>query len=261
MFKSKSCFGGFLFATMKSPDVLFAPESPVLTSSMNASTSQNNPTAGQRAENEYMMYVLNDRTEKTWVGPHKRDPSAPHNSFCEICNKNEACVSYGKNSILNCGYCNVVVHLKCMKRYKKNFIRPKTGTWMCYYCKDSIDESKGTFEYEKRRAERIRRQIMAQITIARYFRKYVARKYFITIYTVIIKLQIMFRVRKRKKQFLLLRQSKLRSIKVKINTCIDLIPREKVSPTSAASVAAAASVIKQKKDNYFYILVTGGFVL
>lgn len=190
--------------------------------------------------------------EPVWVPPQRIHPSAmAHNNFCEVCNKLEP-LSIGK-AILKCIYCNVIAHVQCLKKRQKNFeIHSSKRNWVCFYCVDALKNSKETYDHAVDVAAKFRRRNEAQIIIAKYFRRYSARKHYVAVYTVIIMLQIQFRVRRRKLQFFMQRQSKIRAIRLKIYACTDLFPADRLN----SLINGGGSSPMKRKDNYFYVIVT-----
>jgi hypothetical protein len=96
----------------------------------------------------------------------------------------------------------------------------------------------------------------SQILIAKTWRKYKQRNWYISIYSAIVRLQIQFQVRKRKRQFLLSVQGKLRTIKLKISniTNIQLFDREGLKLNNNSISSPGQSKVK-KREYCLYVIV------
>ena len=150
---------------------------------------------------------------REWIEPHLNDKITTFNRNCEVCFQpvSNSC------EVLRCIYCNVVGHLSCLQNYKLNKTCEKP--WTCFCCIDELEHDRKVYEQEKSkgRVEDVRKN--SQIIIARNWRRYMARKGYLRIYSVIVKMQILFQIRQRKKAFLQSIQSKIRPIKIKLIRC------------------------------------------
>ena len=178
-----------------------------------------------------LNYVnLDDISTKTWPEPKKFNPLFARNCLCDICSQVGGLFG---DIILPCIYCNVIMHFSCLYKaigkpgsieeafsIKDNFI--------CFYCLDSLDNSLNTFESEKNFAAKFRTLNDSQTTIAKHWRRYYEQKRFVKIYSLILHIQLLYRLNKRKTLFLEKRFVKLRPLKIKIIKCDNvLIAREK----------------------------------
>ena len=156
----------------------------------------------------------------------------PRNLNCEIC---LSLASYSSD-VLQCIYCNVVCHAKCLQRFQSNLLYPQRN-WVCFLCVDELDASRSHFEGKRQAQIDFQLKSAAQVIIAKYFRGYSARKFYIRIYTIIVRLQIMFNIRRRKRAFMFNTQAKLRPMKLFIVKCTGLVicDREAFKGMMAAS--------------------------
>eukprot|EP01039_Chlorochromonas_danica_P003835 gene3835-4188_t len=153
-----------------------------------------------------------------WIQPRAQDSLvAKHNFNCEIC----LTPGTSKNILLKCIYCNVVCHVDCLQRYIRQ--ARHVEKWICFYCLDYYDNSRETHEQEKINQVRYEKMKKAQVIVAKSWRRYAARKWYLRIYLLIIRLQVMFHVRRRKKMFILSLQNKLRPMKIRLIRCDDLV--------------------------------------
>lgn len=192
--------------------------------------------------------------KKKWIQPQINDGRIQHNYDCEVCQSRTSI----SNEILKCVYCNVVCHKSCAQQYyrKSQITSPKM--WICFFCVDYLDDSRARFERERREVTGFERNIQAQTIIAKYWRRYVCRNFYIRVYTIVVKLQIMYHVRHRKRDFMLSLQEKLRPVKLKIIKCHNLVVTDR--DTNKKRPAGFASPSKEKalinREYHFYFIIT-----
>jgi hypothetical protein len=222
-------------------------------------------------EQLYQLFIHSRHRTKeikhTWVNPKVNDITVSHNKACEICTKffTDTCL------IIPCIYCNVICHINCLQKYKK-IDEKDTKSWVCFYCEDSFAYDLSLHE-RATHAEQYRQLIYAsQLMISKHWRRYSQRLWYIRIYSAIVRLQIQFQVRKRKRQFLHSVQAKLRTIKCRVTSLLQLalFDREakaintnaatstSTTTSSAASLSSPTSKITKvrKREYLIYIIVT-----
>ena len=163
-----------------------------------------------------------------WIQPKAQDAvTAKHNFNCEIC------LQHGTSSdqLMKCIYCNVVCHFPCLKKFYKSSRFEKQ--WICFYCVDYLDDSRRTYDEDLKSCVNYELHKKCQIMVAKNFRRYIVRKWYLRIYLLIVRLQVMFHVRRRKKMFMATLQSKLRPMKLRLIRCTNLVVsgRETNNPT------------------------------
>lgn len=219
-----------------------------------------------------------DPPMKMWIQPQvqaSHNSSGSRNLNCEICFR---LASYSSD-VLHCVYCNVVCHVTCLQQFYSK-VRP-SKRWVCFLCVDELDHSRQYYENDKLAVWEHELRIQAQITISKYWRRYKCRKFYLRIYTIIVQLQVMYNIRRRKRAFLFNTQAKLRPMKLHINHChnLTILDREATkanqqhihalqvghhgstaTPSEDSSVVSKTSKnspTKPKKREYeVYILVT-----
>lgn len=107
-----------------------------------------------------------------------------------------------------------------MMEFHKKLVPSKE--WICFYCIDFLDDSKSVHEMKQLESRNFAKHTKAQITIAKYTRRFLARSFYIKIYNLIVYMQVRFRVNKRKQAFHKQVQSKLRPFNIKITRCSNL---------------------------------------
>jgi hypothetical protein len=198
---------------------------------------------------------------RKWIEP-KRCVTT-HNALCELCRKtfpNHA------GAILNCIYCNVVCHVKCMTEFHQR-LNPKKE-WICFYCIDYLDESKQTHKTKQENNLCLAKFTHSQIVVAKYWRRFSARKFYIQIYNLIVYLQVRFRVNRRKAAFHKQVQGKMRPFTLRIIRCSNLnldltnkkglaARRKKESAgTHAGGDAEHSSGAEEPESNFIYVVAT-----
>ena len=187
---------------------------------------------------------------KSWIQPKPFDLTMYHNTLCEFCGgmvgtRNSDCT-------LMCMYCNVSVHKMCLWNIRKSFLmdnsHPMNGSWICMYCIDSLDDSKRIFEKERENATSMKSMIKSQIVIAKYWRRMRCRRAYLIIYKVILKIQIWFRLKKRKSTFLLKKLEKLRVMKINIESA------EEILICTGKSSSNSPMAIKSVPNSYYAIV-------
>lgn len=206
---------------------------------------------------------------KKWVPPKVLDPTEKHNSLCELCNRAIG-QRHTENDLL-CLYCNVSVHRSCLfndsnqlllslplnltKDIQESAIvackQPENvdfGSWTCFYCIDSIKESRRVFELHINTAKNIKTLIAAQSTIAKYWRRWRDRRTYLRIYRVALTIQIWYRLKRNKVLFLKRKMEKLRPVVITIDCCENLtICQDKTTSTGPAKSS------KQAVANYYIV--------
>lgn len=203
-------------------------------------------------------FVENDPiVARKWVQPKRC--VTQHNSLCEICRKffpNHA------GAKLHCVYCNVVCHTECMKEFHKKLVPSKE--WICFYCIDFLDDSKSIHDMKQMESRNFAKHTKAQIVIAKYTRRFLARSFFIKIYNLIVYMQVRFRVNKRKQAFHRQVQSKLRPFHIKIVKCsnLNLDSDKRAQGKRRGSLAGGggadpdAPATNSEVTDYVYVVVT-----
>ena len=74
--------------------------------------------------------------------------------------------------------------------------------WICYHCIDSLDTSRAHFELDREDAKAMQEKMIAQIFIAKRRRGFNEKRLYRKVRDIIMRIQIWFRIRKRKKAFL-----------------------------------------------------------
>lgn len=164
-----------------------------------------------------------------------------------------------------CIYCNVALHRGCLidieRRYSSDESRIKelqlisNDSWICFYCIESLNDSKSLFENELKTAMNYKMMLKSQIIIAKYWRRMQNRKNYASIYKCILKLQVWFRLLRNKRQYKRRRLEKRRIIKVSVGHVENLqIYSNKVLSTSSkvdkpipASVYVIIAVVDQAR--------------
>lgn len=191
---------------------------------------------------------------QSWVQPKVQSSlDIRHNFNCEVC------LMHGTSAdpLLQCIYCNVVCHVACLRRFFHSARYDEH--WICFYCVDYLDNSRKVFEQERKTHATYHLSKHAQIVIAREWRRFAARKHYLRIYLLIVRLQVMFHVRRRKKMFMLTLQNKLRPMKLRIMRCHGLVAAGSSAGAGGKSPIAPSRQQPngaRRKDNSFYVLVT-----
>ena len=183
--------------------------------------------------------------KRKWIHPKPLNPTVHHNTLCEFCSG----LVGGRNSdcTLMCIYCNVVVHRNCLLSTKKQLFSPNVKTirkinsksWVCFYCIESLDNSKMIFDREQNTAKNYQIMVGAQIIIAKYWRRRMERRRYLNICKVVLKLQVWFRLRKKRRIYLQRKLEKLRVIKRTIEHAENvLVCTEKASSPKAERATA-----------------------
>lgn len=157
-------------------------------------------------------------------------------------------------------------HVTCMTNFQKSLV--PTKEWICFYCIDYLDESKARHKQKQSENLNLTKCTRSQIIIAKYWRRFVDRRFYIKIYNLIVYLQVKFRVNKRKQAFHKQVQNKLRPFHLRISKCsnlnLDLSSKRahgKARRDSVGSGAGAATSAQQEQEvslesHFLYIVVT-----
>ena len=157
-----------------------------------------------------LMKVCQDTYD--WKAPVEKD-YARRNQTCEICSR---FISLSNNT-LQCIYCNVVFHLSCCQEYYPKMNHTNKEHWVCYYCQDSLQYDKHYHERATATKEAYIKFNSSQIIISRNWRMYHQYREYGRMYALIVKLQMRFRLKCRKKELLISMQKKLRTVKLRIS--------------------------------------------
>eukprot|EP01036_Dinobryon_divergens_P039374 gene39374-51890_t len=164
---------------------------------------------------------------RKWTQPKPLNPTIHHNTLCEFCSG----LVGGRNSdcTLMCIYCNVVVHKNCLMIKRRSFLSPASindhidkTCWVCFYCIESLHDSEMKFEQEQSAAKNYQIMVKAQTVIAKYWRRRMERKRYLGIYKVVLKLQVWFQLRRKRRFFMQRKLEKLRVIKITIENAENL---------------------------------------
>lgn len=194
--------------------------------------------------------------EKKWVQPRQHEVIT-HNINCEIC---LAPTSISR-MLLKCVYCNIVCHQTCLQKFYKNFHIRDPKMWICFYCVDDLDDSRSRFDREHQELIDHDLRIQAQIIIAKYWRRFVSRCFYLRVYTTVVKLQIIYHVRHRKRDFMQSLQAKLRPIKIRIIKCSHIMVMDSKSSVATSNNptsnnASSPKNKNMKKEHHFFMIVT-----
>lgn len=206
---------------------------------LNAASKTRTPIMVKKAtgpkDNDSLSPVKSDSPIPTWIQPRRLDVTLKHNQFCDMC-----IASHKLSPHVHCVYCNIMVHEECMQKYQKNF--KAVPDWICYHCVDYLDDSRRVFDAYMVEKANIG---ATQVKIASLWRMYSARKHYIMVYNIIVKIQVFFRIRQRRRNFVNRRQEKLRPMKVFITSIENL-----------TSVDHSFRTTSNKMPTKFYVLVT-----
>ncbi len=223
---------------MKSPISNFSPGGRGEFFSPSKSPSKLNLSAsspiGQHLYNFFIhSKEKNKEIHHTWIQPKETGTNALHNSSCEICSQ----FATFSREVLQCIYCNVVCHRSCLENQLNSLNSPSVSSvltsvdhkgWVCFYCQDSLQYDLQLHDTATMIEEYRQLVYRSQTMIAKHWRRYLRRSWYIRVYSAIVRMQIQFQVKKRKRVFLHSVQSKLRTIKIKIYqiTQLFLLDRE-----------------------------------
>ena len=150
-----------------------------------------------------------------------------------------------------------------MTNFQKS-LNPKKE-WICFYCIDFLDESKRTHRNKQEESLSFAKYTRAQIMIAKYWRRFVALKFYVRIYNLIVFLQVRFRVNQRKKSFHKQVQGKLRPFHLRISRCsymnLDLSDRKtgkqrRDSLPATGNTNNSGTVTTSNEPHFVYVIAT-----
>ena len=191
--------------------------------------------------------------KRKWTQPKPLNPIINHNTLCEFCSG----LVGGRNSdcTLMCIYCNVVVHKNCLLRVERSFSsngnaihKINSKSWVCFYCIEYLDDSKMMFDREQNTAKNYQIMVGAQIIIAKYWRRRMERRRFLKIYKVVLKLQMWFQLRKKRRLYLQRKLEKLRVIKITIEYA------ENVLVCGDKTLANSSKAEKAASNSYYVVI-------
>ena len=173
--------------------------------------------------------------------------------MCEFCSG----LVGGRNSdcTLMCIYCNVVVHRNCLMVKRRSIsssipmnARIRNTSWVCFYCIESLTDSEMKFEQEQNTAKNYQIMVKAQTVIAKYWRRRMDRKKYLMIYKVVLKLQVWFRLRRKRRVYMRKKLQKLRVIKITIEHAENLLVCGDKTFQNSSKAEKAAS-------NSYYVVI------
>ena len=199
---------------------------------------------------QYKSAIAEDESAiiKEWIQPKRIDASRRnHNAMCEICN------DFGPGVpgiILLCIYCNVMCHEECVRKKQRRYKRRKE--WICFYCLDYLDNSKQQFSADLDKLQNKSARNAAQVCIAKTWRMYRQRLYYLRMYGFIVRLQIAFRVHKQKNAFMEQVKGRMRPMKLKFSHAYDIaasfVDSSKRDQTKSRNM-------RDMRENFVYIMV------
>lgn len=146
-----------------------------------------------------------------WVQPVSYDRALGHNCWCELCH---CPISTCEVAVASCKFCNVRVHVQCVQRAKLSIEECIRDDWMCPFCRDDLKASENIFLSKLRLNNIQEERNKAQTVIAKNWRMYHCRAFFLKVIVMIRRLQAITHLRIRLLKFSHYRKEKLRPIRV-----------------------------------------------
>lgn len=200
---------------------------------------------------------VREELKKKWIQPRINDDCVVYNINCELCQ----CRASVSSDTLRCIYCNVVSHQSCfMFRYPKAIVEDMKS-WICFYCIEFLDDSRLRYEEEYWELANHERKVQSQIIISKNWRRYKCRSFYVRFYNNVVRLQIAYHVKHRKRDFMLSLQEKLRPIKVRLIKChnIQVIDKDAHKRRPGTVSPAKDSNIVRKEHHFFFIITVIDF--
>jgi hypothetical protein len=206
----------------------------------------------------HSRYVKNKDIHRTWKEPKKNDVTTIHNKTCEVCSQLVPIAS----NVLKCMYCNVVSHFSCYRSNYPSQARSlvNKSKWSCFACQDSIRYDLDLFG-KLQTAEKYQKLYEDSATlVSKNWRRFHERKRYLRVYSAIVRIQMNFQMRKKKKDFQFSIQNKLRALKIKINSINNLLLQEREGKLLSTTYKdsnnnnSAANKLKKREYNIYYLI-------
>lgn len=200
---------------------------------------------------------VRDELKRKWIQPRMNDGSVIYNVNCDVCQ----CRASLSSETLRCVYCNVVCHYNCfMGKYPRAVVED-TKKWICFHCIDYLDDSRLRYEEEYWELANHERKVQSQIIIAKHWRRYKCRSFYIRFYNIVVRLQITYHVKHRKRDFMLSLQEKLRPIKVRLIKChnIQVIDRDAHKRRPGAPSPSKENNLIRREHQFFFVVTVVDF--
>jgi hypothetical protein len=208
----------------------------------------------------HSRYVKNKDYHRTWKEPKKNDVTTIHNKTCEVCSRLVPIAS----NVLKCMYCNVVSHFSCYRSNYPSQARSlvNKGKWSCFACQDSIQYDLDLFG-KLQTAEKYQKLYDDSATLVlKNWRRFHERKRYLRVYSAIVRIQMNFQMRKKKREFQFSIQNKLRAVKIKINSINNLLLQEREGKLLSSGTykdhnntnSNTTNKLKKREYNIYYLI-------